>query len=86
MTALEFRHAKGWGRIPMPDGSESLSCDLCRATGRQYPRAGTKLIFCLGRPFMRVCLKCAPQVEKTWTGALTNTRSSEPLVREGTAA
>ena len=70
MTALEFRHAKGWGRIPMPDGSDSLNCDMCRAAGKQHAGAGTKLIFLLGRPYMRVCLAHSKAVRETWDGAL----------------
>lgn len=70
MSALEFRWAKGWGRIEMPGGSVSFSCDMCRAHKKQHPGGGTKLIFCLGRPFMRVCRKCEKDVRKIWGGAL----------------
>ena len=70
MSALEFRWAKGWGRMPMPDGSASLSCDVCREHGKQHPGGGTRLVFCLGRPFMRICRKCEKDVRKIWEGAL----------------
>ena len=69
MSALEYRHAKGWGRIEMPGGSVSLSCDMCRAHKKQHPGGGTRLIFCLGRPFMRVCRKCEPKVKAIYEGA-----------------
>lgn len=33
-------------------------------------RGGTRLIFCLGRPFMRVCKPCEKDVKQCWEGAL----------------
>ena len=70
MSALEFRRSKGWGVQVMPDGDESISCHLCRAAGKQHPGGGSKLVFLLGKPFLRVCLKCEKDVHEVWDGAL----------------
>ena len=71
MSALEFRHSKGWGRVTVPGGAQpTYSCEMCRAHGKQHPGGASRLIFCLGRPFMRVCRKCEATVKATWEGAL----------------
>lgn len=70
MSALEIIYAKGWGRVPMPGSDDSTTCHLCREKGKQFGGDGTKLVFLLGRPFHRVCKKCADELEQMWDGAL----------------
>ena len=69
MPALETRRSKGWGRLTMPDGSDRLTCDLCRATKQRYAKGGSQIIFCLGRPLMRVCIPCGKEVKRMWAEA-----------------
>lgn len=69
MPALECRSSKGWGRVPMPDGQDSPNCDFCRASGKQYPSSGVRLIFVAGYPFLRVCRKHEKEARKVWIDA-----------------
>jgi len=66
VSALECRSSSGWGRVAMPGGEESPNCDFCRESGKQYPSAGTRLIFALGRPFLRVCRTHEREARKIW--------------------
>ena len=55
----------------MPDGGEATySCEMCRANRKQHPRGATRLIFALGRPFMKVCRGCEKEVRAIYEGAL----------------
>lgn len=68
VSALEFRR-KWNGRLTMPDGTDSLRCEQCLAEGKQHGGFGTTVIFCMGRPFMRVCRTHEKKVKQVWEGA-----------------
>ena len=43
-------------------------CELCLENGGT--RTGTRFLWMLGHPAMKVCLPCAREMKKVWEGAL----------------
>lgn len=68
MNALEIRHSKGWGRIPTALGSDTFSCENCIGKGR-HAKVGSRLIWALGRPLIRVCGPCEKELIGVWKDA-----------------
>ncbi len=57
-------------RVPTAFGEASPKCELCIAKGKTSSSFGTRFIWLLGRPAMRVCLGCSREMKKVWEGAL----------------
>ncbi len=66
MSALDSTPSRS---RPM-SGDEGAGCALCKAEKRRYRRPASRILWVLGRPFMRVCLPHEKEARKMWEAAL----------------
>lgn len=71
---LEVGKAKGRGRVTTALGSDTFTCEFCKAVKGNAGKPGTVLIWALGRPMIRTCQPCSKEFTKLWDDALTGDR------------
>ena len=63
---MDITPAKGY--TPTALGYDKRRCELCLENGKAA--GGSRFLWLLGRPAMRVCLPCSREMKRIWKGAL----------------